>query len=105
MTAGELLQTTRARHDLSQSALARRASTTPRQIARIERGEISPSVSTLARLLAVMGEQLELTAVPAAHGNQTLSELHHAMATPPATRLQQAASLSRTATTLASRAR
>jgi transcriptional regulator with XRE-family HTH domain len=105
VNAAELLRTTRERHGLSQVALARRASTTPRQIGRIERGEISPSVGTLDRLLAAMGEQLELGAVTAAGGNQSDAELREALALTRIERVQEAFALSETLTHVASRAR
>jgi predicted transcriptional regulator len=62
--AGALVREARGRNGISQETLARRARTTQKQISRIERGEISPSVSTVSRLLAAMGERLELRAVP-----------------------------------------
>jgi transcriptional regulator with XRE-family HTH domain len=105
MSAGELLQATRERHGLTQVALACRASTTPRQIGRIERGEISPSVGTLERLLAVMGEQLELGAVTADCGNQSDAELRETLALTRVARVQEAFALSETLTHVASRAR
>lgn len=74
-TAGELIRDARERHGLDQRALARRAGTSQGQISKIERGVISPSVSTLERLLGVLGERLELAAVPGPRPNQTPSEL------------------------------
>jgi transcriptional regulator with XRE-family HTH domain len=105
VTAGELLRAARKRHGLSQTALARRASTTPRQIGRIERGEISPSIGTLDRLLQVMGERLELGAVAAERGNLSDVELREALALTRAERVQEAFALSQTLTHVASRAR
>jgi transcriptional regulator with XRE-family HTH domain len=105
MRPGELLRAARERHGLSQAALARRASTTPRQIGRIERGEISPSVATLERLLRTMGERLELGAVGAEGGNLSDAELREALALTRVERVQEAFALSRTLTHLASRAR
>jgi transcriptional regulator with XRE-family HTH domain len=105
VNAGELLRATRERHGLSQSALARRASTTPRQIGRIERGEISPSVATLERVLRTMGERLELDAVTAESGNASDVELREAQALTRTERVQEAFALSRTLTHVASRAR
>jgi transcriptional regulator with XRE-family HTH domain len=93
----------RERHGLSQAALARRASTTPRQIGRIERGEISPSIGTLERLLRMMGERLELGVVGAEGGNLSDAELREALMLTRAERVQQAFALSRTLTHLASR--
>jgi transcriptional regulator with XRE-family HTH domain len=74
-SAGELIRETRRRHGLSQASLARRARTTQKQISRIERGEISPSVATMARLLVAMGERLELRAVPGPRDNRSDAEL------------------------------
>jgi transcriptional regulator with XRE-family HTH domain len=58
--AGALLRETRERHGLSQSRLARRAGTTQAVVSRIERGESSPSVATLRRLLGAMGWELDV---------------------------------------------
>ncbi|MGI8713292.1 MAG: helix-turn-helix domain-containing protein [Solirubrobacteraceae bacterium] len=60
--AGLFIREARLRNGTSQETLARRACTTQKQISRIERGDISPSVSTLSRLLTAMGERLELRA-------------------------------------------
>jgi transcriptional regulator with XRE-family HTH domain len=62
MTAGELLRTTRLRHDLTQRQLAIRARTSQAAISRIERDLVSPAVSTLAELLRLMNEELVLEA-------------------------------------------
>lgn len=59
-TAGTLLAAARRRHGLSQSQLAARARTSQAAISRIERDLVSPSVSTLANLLDLMGERLTL---------------------------------------------
>jgi transcriptional regulator with XRE-family HTH domain len=61
-----LIRTVRKHHRLTQAQLAIRAGTSQNAISRIERDEISPSIDTLRRLLAVMGEQLELTTRPLA---------------------------------------
>ncbi|MEX0972440.1 MAG: helix-turn-helix domain-containing protein [Solirubrobacterales bacterium] len=58
--ASELISKTRKRHGLSQRGLALRAGTDQAAISRIERGEISPRVETVERLLAAMGETLQL---------------------------------------------
>jgi transcriptional regulator with XRE-family HTH domain len=105
MSAGDLLRAVRERHGLSQTTLARRASTTPRQIGRIERGEISPSVATLERLLRTMGERLELSAVTAESGNWSDADVREALALTRAERVQEAFALSQTLTHVASRAR
>lgn len=67
MSPGELIRTARKRHGLSQARLALRAGTTQSAISRLERGERSPSIETLERLLLVMGERLELSTKPQEH--------------------------------------
>lgn len=105
-STGRLIQAARQRHGVSQSALARRARTTPRQISRIEQGEISPSVRTVERLLRVLGEGLELHATPMDAGNRPLEELRADLRERTAAeRVAEAATLSRTMTTIAARRR
>jgi predicted transcriptional regulator len=67
MSPGELVGSLRRRHGLSQRALAVRARTSQAWISRVERGEVSPSVESLERLLRVMGEELVLDTVRMAH--------------------------------------
>lgn len=64
MKASELVRELRARHRLSQAALAYRAGTTQQAISRIEQGLVSPTVEMLARLAAACGEELVLDARP-----------------------------------------
>jgi len=64
MRVGEAIRQTRKRHGLSQSVLALRAGTDQAAVSRIERGEISPAVETIERLLAAMGEQLDVGSKP-----------------------------------------
>jgi uncharacterized protein len=66
MRVSEAIRQTRKRHGLSQSVLALRAGTDQAAISRIERGEISPAVETVERLLAAMGEQLDIGSKPLA---------------------------------------
>src|SRR3954467_6295555 len=102
--AGALIRNARERHGISQQTLARRAATTQKQISRIERGEISPSVATLARLLAAMGERLELAAVPGPRDNRSDKDLRADYAQLTASeRLAQTAALSRTLTGIPAR--
>ena len=61
MSPGQLLREARRRHGLSQRQLAARARTSQAAISRIERDLVSPSVATLATLLDLMGEELELS--------------------------------------------
>jgi transcriptional regulator with XRE-family HTH domain len=75
MSAARLIREVRERHGLDQRALARRAGTSQGQISKIERGVVSPSVSTVERLLAVLGERLHLEAVPGPRPNRSTCEL------------------------------
>jgi transcriptional regulator with XRE-family HTH domain len=60
--ASELVRELRARHRLSQAALAYRAGTTQQAISRIEQGLVSPTVEMLTRLASACGEELVLDA-------------------------------------------
>jgi transcriptional regulator with XRE-family HTH domain len=75
MNPGQVIRDVRRRHGLDQRALARRAGTSQGQVSKIERGIVSPSVSTLERLLGVMGERLELNVVAGPRPNQPAAEL------------------------------
>ncbi|MGH2868959.1 MAG: helix-turn-helix transcriptional regulator, partial [Solirubrobacteraceae bacterium] len=79
------------RHHLSQLALAYRAGTTQQAIRRIEHGRVSPTVEMLARLAAVVGEELVLDSrlreVPF-----DLDQLMAASGSPMAERLERAMS-------------
>jgi transcriptional regulator with XRE-family HTH domain len=57
---GKLIREVRKRRRLSQRVLALRAGTDQAAISRIEQGEVSPSVDTVERLLAALGERLTL---------------------------------------------
>jgi transcriptional regulator with XRE-family HTH domain len=59
----------RRRHGLTQRQLAIRARTSQAAISRIERGLVSPTVDTLAELLWLMNERLELDAEPVDWGH------------------------------------
>src|SRR5207302_6460316 len=92
----------RKSHGLSQRALARRAGTSQGQISKIERGVISPSFATLERLLGVMGERLELGAVPGPRPNQPARDLRRDYERlTPGERVAQAAALSQALTAIA----
>ena len=69
MTPGRLLRDARRRHGVTQEQLAARARTSQAAISRIERDVVSPSVGTLATLLDLLGEELELTATPIDYGH------------------------------------
>jgi transcriptional regulator with XRE-family HTH domain len=66
---GQLLREARRRHGVTQEQLAARARTSQAAISRIERDVVSPSVSTLATLLDLLGEELELSASPIDYGH------------------------------------
>ena len=57
---GTLLRRARARADLSQRELARRAGTAQSVVARIEGGQTSPTWATLQRLLGATGSELRV---------------------------------------------
>jgi len=57
-TAAALLREARTRAGLSQRDLAKKAGTAQSVIARIERGQTSPTLETLERLLAAAGVEL-----------------------------------------------
>jgi len=61
MTTGELIAGARLNAGLTQSELALRAGTSQAAIARYEADRVSPSVSTLERVLRAAGEQLVLS--------------------------------------------
>jgi transcriptional regulator with XRE-family HTH domain len=69
VTAGQLLRDARGRHRVTQKQLAARARTSQAAISRIERDVVSPSVATLAHLLDLLGEELELDAKPIDYGH------------------------------------
>ena len=69
MTAGELLRAARRRHGLTQRQLAIRARTSQAAISRIERDIVSPTVATLAELLWLMNERLDLGTQPVDWGH------------------------------------
>jgi transcriptional regulator with XRE-family HTH domain len=58
----ELLKEARDRAGLTQRELARRAGTSQAMVARIERGQQSPSVATLERLVRACGRELRIEA-------------------------------------------
>lgn len=67
--AGRLIRERRVAHGLTQAQLALRAGTTQTALSRLERGQLSPTVATLQRLLFVLGESLEVRAAPSEHSS------------------------------------
>lgn len=102
MTAARLVRDARRRHGIDQRSLARRCRTSQTHISRIERGEVSPSVATLDRILQAMGERLEINAAPGPRGNQSVGALRADMRLTPGERVLQAAEVSHALTTIAS---
>lgn len=60
MEPAKLIREARREAGISQERLARRAGTSQATISAYERGSKEPSVSTLSRLLAAMGQRLEM---------------------------------------------
>lgn len=60
MEPGRLIRARRLANGLTQTQLALRAGSTQGSISRLERGEVSPTIETIERLLAVMGEEAEI---------------------------------------------
>ena len=92
--AAKFVRELRARHQLSQLALAYRAGTTQQAISRIEHGRVSPTVEMLARLAAAAGEELVLDAKPREVPFDP-DQLAAAAASPIAERLERAMSWNR----------
>ena len=102
MEPSALLREARRRHGVSQRSLARCARTSQAHISKLESGAVSPTVETLARLLEVLGERLELRAAPGPRGNQSAEELRFDYENHSADQLlAEAVELSEVATTLA----
>ena len=87
----ELLLQARTRAKLSQRELARRAGTTQSVVARIEKGQTSPTFETLERLLAAAGERLTPHTQPA--DGSMLYELPAMLRLTPESRMQQVKNL------------
>lgn len=68
MDGGEVIRAARERHGVSQRGLAVRAGTSQGYVSQVERGEVSPSVEAVGRLLACLGEEgrIETRPLPAA---------------------------------------
>lgn len=85
MISGRLLREARLRAGLTQVELARRAGKAPSAIGRWERGEVEPSLETLASL--VRAAELELTLGLAAADEHDLALIRRCLAQTPAQRL------------------
>lgn len=96
MDPAELIRRTRERHGISQQSLALRAATDQAAISRIEHGRVSPSVETVERLLAAMGERLWLESAPLERDYDPL-HMRATLQRTPAERLELAISWNRLA--------
>lgn len=84
MDIGALIRTRRTEHGISQERLARRCGTSQAFVSRVERGEISPTMDAVQRLLAGLGERLAPSAVERLPGalDDDPGQLRTARATP-----------------------
>jgi hypothetical protein len=95
-TAATLLKDARTRAGLTQRALAKRARTTQSVVARIENGSTSPSWSTLERLLAAAGFEVEAAVHPEpVLDPQELDDVPRILAMSPEDRLREIGNLTR----------
>lgn len=93
---GTLLREARARAGLSQRALAERARTAQSVVARIERGQTSPSWDTLERLLGAAGFMVHAgLAVRPVLDSHMLDDVGRILALTPEQRLAEVANFSR----------
>ena len=104
MDAGTLLRQRRRAHGLSQRDLALRAGTRQATISRIENGHEVPTVHRLDQLLTVLGERLELHAVPL-DAERPADDVHADQAKSMAARLEDGFVLASFASQLAGSAR
>jgi transcriptional regulator with XRE-family HTH domain len=88
---GQIIRERRVAHGLTQNQLAIRSGSTQAAISRLERGEISPTFDTFERLLAVMGEEADLS-VRRPEADYDRARIQALRARPPADRLAQAIS-------------
>lgn len=96
VAAAALLSRARAAAGLTQRELARRAGTSQSVIARIERGQASPSLDTLTRLLAAAGFELLMELEPtSAAVTHMLDDVERILALTPEQRLLELRNVSR----------
>ena len=91
-----LVRDARSRAGLSQRELARRAATAQSVVARIERGQTSPTWETLSRLLAAAGFDLDARlAVRPVVGSHMLDDVARILRLTPEERLEEIANVGR----------
>ena len=96
-TAATLLRQARTRAGLSQRDLARRAGTAQSVIARIERGQTSPTWATLERLLEAAGVHMRAQLEPPPSvvvGSHMLQDVPRILRMTPEQRLEEVKNLS-----------
>ena len=94
-TAAALLRQARTRAGLSQRALARRAGTAQSVIARIEKGQTSPTWETLERLLEAVDLDIHTQLEPrVVVGSHMLDDVPRILAMTPEQRLEEVQNLS-----------
>ena len=86
---------------MTQSQLAIRAGSTQAAISRLERGELSPTIETVERMLAAMGEEAEIV-VRRGRLECDPQRLHALRSRSPAERLAQAIGWNRLAAQVSS---
>jgi len=95
-TTAELLHQARTRAGLSQRQLAQRAHTAQSVIARIERGQTSPTWETLDRLLAAAGYELTARVEPrVVRESHMLDDVPRILRLTPEQRLEELKNVSR----------
>jgi len=93
-TAATLLREARTRAHLSQRALARRAGTAQSVIARIERGQTSPTWETLERLLQAANYEVRAEVAPrVVVGSHMLDDVPRILRMTPEQRLEEVKNL------------
>lgn len=94
-SAAEVLRQARARAGLSQRELAARAGTTQSVVARIEKGQTSPTWETLERLLAAAGVTLQAAVEPQlTSGSHMIGEVPRILRMTPEDRFAEVKNLS-----------
>jgi transcriptional regulator with XRE-family HTH domain len=96
LAPGATIRDRRRGNGLTQAQLALRAGTTQAAVSRLERGELSPTFETFARLLAAMGESFDVQ-IRREEGDFDREHLRDLLARSPAERLELAMSWNRLA--------